>query len=301
MLQEKVVIVTGAGRGIGRAIALLCASQGARVVVNDLGVDPAGHGADASPAEAVVQEILAQGGAAVANAGSVATETGAASIVQTAIDAFGRIDAVVNNAGFLRDAMFHKLAPKDWADVLDVHLNGAFLVSRAAAPYFRAQQSGAFVHFTSTTALLGNRGQANYAAAKSGVLGLSYAIALDMERFGVRSNCIAPTAGTRLVGTVAPESEADLMRLESVRAMTPDKIAPLVAYLCTDNAAPITGQTFGVRKDEIFLYSRPRILRTLHNSHGWTLDSLDAQLMPAFRGSFEPLQTTPDAIAWEPL
>lgn len=301
MLEEKVVIVTGAGRGIGRAIARLCAAEGARVVVNDLGGDPAGRGADASPAESVVDEIRAAGGHAVANTGSVATQAGATSIVQAAIDAFGRVDAVVNNAGFLRDAMFHKLSPQDWADVLDVHLNGTFLVSRAAAPYFRAQQSGAFVHFTSTTALLGNRGQANYAAAKSGVLGLSYAIALDMERFGVRSNCIAPTAWTRLVGTVATESEADQKRLEAVRAMTPEKIAPLVAYLCTDRSAAITGQTFGIRKDEIFLYSRPKILRTMHNANGWTIDSLDAQLMPGFRGSFEPLHTTPDTIAWEPL
>lgn len=301
MLQDKVIIVTGAGRGIGRAIARLCAEYGANIVVNDLGGDPAGNGSDTGPAAEVVDEIVALGGRAVANTNSVATEAGAASIVRTAVDAFGRVDAVINNAGFLRDAMFHKLTLADWADVLNVHLNGSFLVARAAAPYFREQQSGAFVHFTSTTALLGNRGQANYAAAKSGILGLSYAIALDMERFGVRSNCIAPTAWTRLVDTVATDSEEDRKRLDAVRSMTPEKIAPLAAFLCADEAAEITGQTFGVRKDEVFLYSRPKILRTMHNAHGWTPESLKEQLLPGFRGSFEPLLTTPDTIAWEPL
>ena len=191
-LQDKVVAVTGGGRGIGRAIALHCASEGAAVVVNDFGGSLAGEGHDAGPAAEVVAEIEAAGGRACANLANVADADSAATIISDAVDNFGRIDAVVNNAGVSRDGMFHKMTQENWQAVVDVHLHGSFNVSRAAAPHFREQGSGAFVHTTSTSGLIGNVGQSNYSAAKMGILGLSNSIALDMRRYRVRSNCVAP-------------------------------------------------------------------------------------------------------------
>lgn len=300
MLQEKVIAITGAGRGIGAAIAKLCADEGARVVVNDLGVSPDGAGQDTSPAEAVVDAIRAAGGQAIANHGSVADPAGAASIVEDAVRAFGQIDAVVNNAGFLRDGIFHKMSAADWDEVIAVHLSGCFHVSRAAASYFREQGSGAFVHFTSTTGLIGNVGQANYGAAKAGVVGLSTGIALDMQRYGVRSNCIAPTAWTRLVDSV-PLDASNRERAEKLKAITPEKIAPLVVYLCAEAAVDVTGQVFGVRGNEVFLYARPTILRTMHSAEGWTPQSCADVLMPALRPSMQPLRSTAEIIDWDPL
>uniref|UniRef100_B0T3Q4 D-xylose 1-dehydrogenase n=1 Tax=Caulobacter sp. (strain K31) TaxID=366602 RepID=B0T3Q4_CAUSK len=300
MLENKVVAVTGAGRGIGRAVALLCAAQGAKVIVNDLGGGADGQGRDADPASQVVKEILAAGGQAYANTASVSDAQGAASIIEDAVSQFGRIDAVVNNAGFLRDSIFHKMDQADWNDVIAVHLTGCFQVSRAAAPHFKAQGSGAFVQFTSTTGLLGNLGQANYAAAKAGVVGLSTAIALDMRRFGVRSNCVAPTAWTRLLDTVPVDSAEKRAAMARLKTLTPEKIAPLVAFLCSDQAADVSGQIFGVRGNEVFLYSRPTILRTMQMTEGWTPQTCAEVLMPALRPSFQPLLTTPEIISWDP-
>jgi NAD(P)-dependent dehydrogenase (short-subunit alcohol dehydrogenase family) len=194
-LDGKVVIVTGAGRGIGREIALTAAAEGAKVVVNDLGGAADGSGASAAPAEEVVEEIRKRGGQAVANFDSVAEPASANAIVKSAVDAFGGLDGVINNAGILRDAIFHKMSVADFELVIKVHLMGTFYVSHAAARIFREQNSGAFVHFTSTSGLIGNYGQANYAAAKLGIVGLSKSIALDMARFNVRSNCVSPFTG----------------------------------------------------------------------------------------------------------
>lgn len=300
MLADKVVVVTGAGRGVGRALAMGCAAEGAKVIVNDYGVLLDGSGTDAGPANEVVGEIRAAGGVAEASIASITDPQGATSIIDDAIRHFGRIDAVVNNAGFLRDGMFFKMSQKDWDDIIDVHLSGYFYVSRAAAPYFKEQGSGSYVHFTSTTGLLANIGQANYAAAKAGVVGLSTSIALDMQRYNVRSNCIAPTAWSRLIGTIPTETDEQKARIEKIKQMTPEKIAPLVAYLCSDDAADVSGQVFGVRKNEVFLYSRPTILRTMQMSDGWTPETCRDILMPALRPSFHPLRKSSDILPWDP-
>jgi NAD(P)-dependent dehydrogenase (short-subunit alcohol dehydrogenase family) len=296
-LRDKVVAVTGAGRGIGREIALLCGKLGAAVVVNDYG----GAEGAATPAREVVDEIVTAGGRAVLNEASIADPAGADSIVDDAIATFGRIDAVVNNAGILRDRIFHKMSHAEWRDVIDVHLNGYYYVSKAAALQFREQGSGAFVHFTSTSGLIGNIGQANYAAAKMGIVGLSTSIALDMQRLGVRSNCIAPFAWSQMTASIPAETESDRQRMERRKTMTADKVAPLAAYLCSDAATGITGQIFSVRKNEIFLFSVPRPVRSMHRSEGWTVDSIASDLVPAFRPSFQPLQRSSDVFNWDPL
>lgn len=300
-LEGKVVLVTGAGRGIGREIALLAAQEGGAVVVNDLGGGPEGEGSSDGPAKEVVDEIRAAGGRAVANTESITDPAAAERMVAQAVDEFGRIDAVVNNAGILRDRIFHRMSHADWAAVINVHLNGYFNVSKAAGQFFRDQQSGSFVHFTSTSGLVGNFGQANYMAAKLGVVGLSKAIALDMARFNVRSNCVSPFAWSRLVGTILAETEAERIRVERVKAMTAAKIAPLSVFLASDLSKDVTGQIFGSRKNEIFLFSQPRPIRSVQRNEGWTPQTLAEQMLPAFKSSFFPLERSGDVFCWDPI
>ncbi|MGQ5700575.1 SDR family NAD(P)-dependent oxidoreductase [Sandaracinobacteroides sp. A072] len=300
-LEGKVVAITGAGRGIGREIALLCAKEGAAVVVNDFGGSVEGEGGDQGPAQETVADIVAAGGKAVANLANVADPAGAATIIEDAVKAFGRIDAVVNNAGILRDRIWHKMSPEDWRAVIDVHLHGSFNVSKAATPYFKDQGSGSFIHFTSTSGLIGNFGQANYSAAKLGIVGLSQSIALDMERFGVRSNCIAPFAWSRLIATIPPKDEAEQLRLERMKSMSADKIAPLVAFLASDASQEVSNQIFAVRKNEIFLFSKPRPIRSMHRSDGWTAETIASDLLPAFRPSFAKNDRSADIFGWDPI
>lgn len=285
-LEGKVVAVTGAGRGIGREIALLCARQGAAVVVNDPGVAQAGDGSDSGPAETTVNDIVAAGGKAHANLANVADPAGAASIVEDAVQRFGRIDAVVNNAGILRDAIWHKMSYADWTSVIDVNLTGAFLVSKAATPHFREQQSGSFIHITSTSGLIGNVGQANYSAAKLGLVALSQSIALDMGRFGVRSNCVAPFAWSRMTSSIPADTPEQKKRVERIQSMGAEKIAPLVGYLASDLSKDVTNQVFCVRRNEILLFSKPRPVRSMVKLEGWTPEAIAEELVPAFRNSF---------------
>jgi len=300
VLAGKVVIVTGSGGGVGEGIAKLAAAHGASVVVNDLGGNPNGEGADTAPAQRVVNEIKGAGGIAVPSYHSIATWDGANAIIEGAIKSFGRIDAVVNNAGVLRDVIFHKMTKDDWDIVRSVNLDGYFYVSRAAAPYFKEQGSGAFVHMTSTSALIGNVGQANYSAAKLGVAGLSKSIALDMKKFNVRSNCIAPFAFTRMVGTIPANDEANRKRLEIAKRMTPDKIAPLAIALISDQAADVTGQIFGSRMNEIVLFTQNRPLRSTQTAEGWTPETVISHALPAFRPSFYPLDISSHVFTWDP-
>jgi NAD(P)-dependent dehydrogenase (short-subunit alcohol dehydrogenase family) len=300
-LDGKVVVVTGAGRGIGRDIAKYAAAEGAAVVVNDLGVEADGANPSTGPAADVVDEIKSAGGKAVANTDSVATPEGAENIVGAAINTFGRIDGVVNNAGILRDRIFHKMSVDDWKQVIDVHLNGAFFVSKAAAVHFREQQSGSYVHFTSTSGLIGNVGQANYSAAKIGLTGLSKSIALDMERFNVRSNCISPFAWSRMVGSVPTNTEADRARIERVKTMGTEKIAPVVVFLLSDLAKTINAQILGVRKNEVLLMSQSRPVKMMSRSEGWTPETLANHLLPGMSPSFYPLDKSADVISWDPV
>jgi NAD(P)-dependent dehydrogenase (short-subunit alcohol dehydrogenase family) len=301
MVEGKVVVVTGAGRGVGREIALLLGSEGAKVVVNDVGAALDGAGADATPADEVVGLIRAAGGTAIADHRSIAEWQTAHEIVKSAVDQFGRIDGLVNVAGILRDRIFHNMSQPEWQAVIDVHLNGSFYMSRAAAPYFRQQGSGSFVHFTSTSGLVGNLGQANYAAAKLGIVGLSKSIALDMNRFAVRSNCIAPFAWSRMIGSIPTDSPEQQARVEKLKGMSADKIAPLAVFLVSDAAQEVTGQIFGVRKNEVFLFSQPRPIRAMQRSEGWTPQSLADHLLPAFRKDFYPLDVSADVFSWDPV
>jgi NAD(P)-dependent dehydrogenase (short-subunit alcohol dehydrogenase family) len=301
IVSGKVALVTGGGRGIGRAIALGLAREGARVVVCDIGASLQGAGADAGPAQQVVDEIKALGGEALASTLSITEPKNADEIVRAALTAFGRIDILVNNAGILRDVIFHKMSGSDWSDVLAVHLNGSFYMSRACATQFREQNGGTYVHMTSTSALIGNFGQANYMAAKLGIMGLSRSIALDMQRFKVRSNCIAPFAWTRMIDSIPAQSEEEKRRVERFQQMTPEKIAPLVVYLASDRAEGITGQVFGVRNNEVFLFNQPRPIRSIHRSDGWTPEKLDAQLKGAFSASLTPLERSSDVFSWDPV
>jgi NAD(P)-dependent dehydrogenase (short-subunit alcohol dehydrogenase family) len=298
MMEGKVVIVTGAGGGIGRDIALLMARYGARVVVNDIGASLEGTGHDSSPSERVVAEIHAAGGEAVANADSVADNGAGTRIVTQALDTFGRIDCVVNNAGILRDRFFHKMSDEEWDAVLKVHLYGTFNLSRAAAPHFKDQESGAFVHMTST---IGNFAQANYNAAKMGIAGLSKSIALDLGKFNVRSNCIAPFAWSRMVSSIPTDTPEQAARVEKIKQMTPAKIAPLAVYLASNGARDVNGQIFTVRNNEIFLMSQPRPIRSVHRSDGWTPESIAEHGMPALKGSFIPMDRSGDVFSWDPI
>ena len=301
MLTGKVAVITGSGGGIGREFALAFGRQGARVVVNDIGASLGGEGLDSRPAARVVDEVNAAGGEAVANFDSVSDWQSAQSIVQTAIDTFGRIDVVVNNAGILRDRLFHKMRIDEWKAVIDVHLNGTFYVSRAAAPYFREQNGGAYVHIVSTAGLIGNIGQANYGAAKMGITALSRTIAIEMTRYNVRSNCLSPFAWSRMIDSIPTDTPEQRERVAKLQRMEAHKIAPLAVYLASDLADDVTGQIFCVRANELFLMSQNRPIRSVHRSEGWTAEAIAEHAIPAMRSDFYGLDRSADVFSWDPV
>jgi len=297
-LDGRVAVVTGSGRGIGRALALALADQGAAVVVNDLGGDLHGHGSDAAPANQVVAEIVGRGGRAVASQDSVADWKGSQAIIECAMDSFGRIDILVNNAGIVRDRMVFKMSEDEFDDVLRTHLYGSFHCIRAASPHFRDQSSGRIINMTSTSGLIGNFGQANYASAKLGIVALTKVAALDLRSRHVTANCIAPWAMTRLLSEVPDEVQDK--RGQKSRELVPEQIAPLVCYLASDAAASVSGQIFCVRGREIILFSQPRPLRSVVGSEQWTVETL-AEVMPAFDPFYYEVTVTSDVLNYEPM
>lgn len=300
-VKDKVVLVTGAGGGIGRDFALALGREGAKVIVNDVGASVQGQGTDTSRAQGVVDEIVAAGGQAVANADSVADWDAAHRMVTQAVDTYGRIDVVINNAGILRDRFFFNMSLDEWRAVIDVHLNGSFYVSRAAAPHFKSQQSGSYIHMVSTSGLIGNLGQANYSAAKLGLVALSKSIAMDMAKFNVRSNCISPFAWSRMIGSIPAETDEQKARIERLQRMETAKIAPLAVYLASDAAADVSGQIFAVRANEIFLMSQSRPLRSVHTAEGWTPQTVADRAIPAMRSNFYKLDRSQDVFDWDPV
>jgi NAD(P)-dependent dehydrogenase (short-subunit alcohol dehydrogenase family) len=289
-LKGKVAVVTGSGRGIGRGIALLMASEGAKVVVNDLGAAVTGTGASQAPAEEVVAEIKKAGGEAVPNFDSVATVEGGENIIKTAVDKFGRIDILVNNAGILRDRMIFNMAPEEWDAVLKTHLYGTFNCTRPASIVMRQQRWGRIISMTSTSGVVGNSGQANYGAAKMGIVGFTFVCAKDLGKYGITCNAVAPSAGTRM--TLSEEVIAS-RQIRAARGLTsaspvaqapqgaaarapadPEDVAPLVCYLATEQAAGVNGRIFFASGGNISLYSNPEPIRSLYKIGRWSLDEL---------------------------
>ena len=269
MLDGKVAVVTNAGRGMGREITLLMAEEGARVVVHD--------------AEDVAREIKERGGDAVGCSASVMSWEGSHDLVETGMDQFGRVDILVNNlnqAESLEDRAIFDVSKEEWERVAQAHLKASFLCARAALPCMRKQKQGRLIHFTSAEAVIGGMGHTHYGAVQMAVVGLSRNAAIEMDRYHVTSNCIVPCSG--------PDAPSD-----------PADVGPLVVFLASDAAQNLTGQVFGVRVKEIFLFSQPRIQRSIHNSRGWTLDRLSAMFESTMQPHFTPLESSDSYFSWD--
>ncbi len=301
VLDGKVVLVTGGGNGIGRECALMAAREGAAVVVNDLGGSLKGDDdGSTAPALTVAKEIVANGGRAVANFDSVSDYAAVEGMRDQALKEFGGLHAVINPAGILRDGMFHKMTPDDWRAVIDVHLNGAFNVCRATIELFREQQDGAYVLFTSTSGLIGNIGQANYAAAKLGVHGLSHVVAMENASKNVRANVVAPFAWTRMIGSIPIKDEESAKRVEQFKTrMRADQVANFAVALAADGAKNVSGQIFAVRGSEIFLFNQPRPVRGM--ARDWTPASVIEHALPALAGDFTDLGASASVFTWAPV
>jgi NAD(P)-dependent dehydrogenase (short-subunit alcohol dehydrogenase family) len=303
VLDGKVVLVTGGANGIGKECALLAAKEGAAVVVNDLGgAVKGGDEGSAGPAEQVVQEIKKAGGQAVSNSDSVTSRPGVARMIEQAMDTFKGLHSIINPAGILRDVMFHKMTDEDWDKVIEVHLQGSYNVCKAAVNHFREQQEGSFVLFTSTSGLIGNIGQANYAAAKMGIVGLSRILAMEGAAKNVRSNTIAPFAWTRMIATIPIKDEASAKRVDRMKnMMRADQVAQLAVSLASPACKDVSGQIFAARGNEVFLMSQPRPIRGIGKTEGWTPETIANHCMPALKPSFFDLGATNSVFGWDPI
>jgi NAD(P)-dependent dehydrogenase (short-subunit alcohol dehydrogenase family) len=303
VLDGKVVLVTGGAGGIGRECALIAAREGAKVLVNDLGGSVKGDDVgSASAAEATAAEIRAAGGEAASNSDSVTSLAAVQAMVQQAIETFGGLHAVINPAGILRDGMFHKMSEGDWDAVIEVHLRGAFNVSRAAVEHFRTQGEGSFVHFSSTSGLIGNIGQTNYAAAKLGVAGLSHVLAMEGAAKNVRSNVIAPFAWTRMIATIPVTDDASAARVERMRSgMRADQVAQLAVALAAPGASDVNGQIFVARGNEVVLFSQPRPVASISRLEGWTAADLITQGLPAMKARMTDLNPSAHVFPYDPI
>lgn len=303
VLEGKVVLVTGGANGIGRESALLAAREGARVVVNDLGGGVAGGGeGSAGPAEQVAEDIRRAGGEAISNSESVTSRDGVKRMIEQALDSFKGLHAIISPAGILRDTMFHKMTDHDWDSVIEVHLQGSYNVCRAAINHFREQAEGTFVLFTSTSGLIGNIGQANYAAAKMGIVGLSRIVAMEGAPKNVRSNVIAPFAWTRMIATIPVKDDSSARRVERMRnTMRADQVAQLAVALASPATNDVSGQIFTARGNEIFLMSQPRPIRGIGTLEGWTPQSIADHAMPALKPDFFDLGPSASVFSWDPV
>src|SRR5215470_13528193 len=283
-LDGRVAIVTGAGRGIGRSVATLLASEGASVVVNDLGAALDGSGSDVGPAGQVVEEVAAAGGKAIANGADVSDHTAAQGLIGSAIEQFGRLDVLVNVAGILRDRMVFNMSEKEWDDVIRVHLRGTFNTTKFAAGHWRsirdAEAQNRIINFTSVSGLHGAPGQPNYAAAKMGIVGLTYSCANALRAYGVTTNAISPAAATRMTDSVPADRRR--VRSEAADERSPDNVAPVVAYLASEQSAWITGRVVHSSGYEIALYSNPEPVIRLIGTGPWDPDDLATQVERAF-------------------
>jgi NAD(P)-dependent dehydrogenase (short-subunit alcohol dehydrogenase family) len=283
-LQGKSIVITGSGRGIGRSLAMMAAAEGARVVVNDPGVAMDGSGCDQAPADEVVSAIRSAGGTAVPNYDSVASMQGGENIIKTCIDAFGRVDCLINVAGILRDRMFFNMTEQEWDDVIAVHLKGHFACTKAAAVLMRQQRYGRIINFSSISGLRGNVGQANYGAAKAGIAGFTRVVARDLGRYGVTCNAIAPMAITRMTASVPQQQKAGApasVVSAAVQEMGPEQVAPMTLYLATDDAWNINGQIFHVSGGMVSLAQPETPIATIRKNGKWTLEEL-ATLVPQY-------------------
>ena len=302
VLEGKTILVTGGGRGIGRECALAAAKYGAKVLVNDLGGGMAStEDGSIGPAQEVVDEIRAAGGAAAANGGNVAKIEDVAQMVEQAKDELGGLHGVINPAGILRDVTLHKMTEADWDSVLAVHLRGSFNIVKTTIEHFREQREGSYVLFGSTAGLIGNVAQANYAAAKMGIVGLSRVVAIEGQSRNIRSNVLAPFAWTRMMDSVVPQNDEQAARLDRMKkTMRADQVAEFAVALCAPSA-DISGQIYAVRGDEILLFSQPRPIRSISRIGGWDVNSILEAGLPSLKPSNIELCVPAAVFPYDPI